>query len=293
MPLARRFRKTAAMRGRSSARAVSSSTIEARVTTLAHRQLLPPRSSEARVRSRSRKRPTMRAPARAAASSAPREVVGVGKQVALEVRGLRIEVADRGRDRAAAARNAAPSIFFAAAMSATSARFLPSGKVTSWRTTSPRTSLSDDRGQGQGAVELVLPGARGAARRRGRRRRPRKTRGWRTKPRAWSCRAIQSALAPGGTIEGGGAAPRGPESGPRSRGARPPTRRARAAPATARRAGPGAGYAASALRSGHPRPSGSRGSSAGSAPRPRGRPCPCGSCARPRLRSGPAWPRSW
>ena len=69
MPILRRLRKTAAMRGRSSARPVSSSTSEASVTTWRSvRPLAATRGSSGPTRSQ--KRATMR-PTRAAAVTRP------------------------------------------------------------------------------------------------------------------------------------------------------------------------------------------------------------------------------
>ena len=96
----------------------------------------------------------------------------------------------------------APGCPRAAASRAMSSRFVPSGKVTSWRTTSPAHELVHDLLEAQRAFERVL--ARPQAARPSPRlsTRARNTSGWRTRPSSWSWRPMRLGARALGTMSG-------------------------------------------------------------------------------------------
>ena len=202
--LSSRLRNTAAMRGRSVARAVSSSTIEARVTTcrtVSPRSAMPASSGPIT----SRKRCVMRrTSARGASGDCGTSYVS-GKRYPSRsaATGSRSRT---GAGSRAASRNVSRSIPSAITRAAISSRLRPSGMVRSRRTTSPRRSTSRMPSRDSGPERAYSPAFSWAPTPRARAS-ARKTSGWRTRPSAWSCRAIVSAVAPGGTTSRTGGAP--------------------------------------------------------------------------------------
>ena len=199
--LCRRFRKTAATRGRSSGRAVSSSTMDASVTTW--RRLRPPCSSAGSSGViTSRKRRTIRA-TRCAAASGPRGTSYVsGKRYPSRslASGSRSWM---GAGSCAAARKAACGTPLTATSRAMSSRLVPSGKVTTCRTTSPRTSLSMIWSTLMVPVSSYSPARSRPVSPRLRTSR-RNTSGWRTRPSCSSRRPMSSTPAPGAMTSGWG-----------------------------------------------------------------------------------------